>query len=594
MILKELSLKVKLVLFYVCVLFLSFFIIGYSLNKNLEENSLRELRIFLTEEAKIIALNLDIDNLKTENTVYLNKFSKALSSIIQNRITIIDVSGKVLLDTDLSISNPLELENHANRPEVRKALRGENSFEIRYSPTIKVNLLYVAVPLLKENKPIGVIRISMPLVQIKQKFETLRNAISFSFVIAFALSVFLGFLFINGITKPLNRIIYSAKKFSKGELKHKILVDSSDELGELARVLNEMSQNIEDKIKEIELQNQHLAAILQSMVEGIIVVDKDSRVISVNRPAEEIFEIKQEEVKDKLFLEVVSNNEIDDVISEVLRFGSFKSKELSLVWPIKKVFKLDASPIFENKEITGCLLVVHDFTEIRKLEVMRKDFVANVSHELKTPLTTIKGFVDTLKEGAFEDKKNALNFLNIISEHTLRLENLINDLLSLSHIESKEIILKKTFFDICALVDNVLKSFQFNLDKNNIIVENKLNNPLLVFADKDKITQVINNLVDNAMKFNKENGSIKIYSLKEDSFVKIFIEDSGIGIPKEDLPRIFERFYRVDKARSRDMGGTGLGLSIVKHIVELHNGSVGVDSIEGSGSKFYFILPLAA
>ena len=594
MILKELSLKVKLVLFYVCVLFLSFFIIGYSLNKNLEENSLRELRIFLTEEAKIIALNLDIDNLKTENTVYLNKFSKALSSIIQNRITIIDVSGKVLLDTDLSISNPLELENHANRPEVRKALRGENSFEIRYSPTIKVNLLYVAVPLLKENKPIGVIRISMPLVQIKQEFETLRNAISFSFVIAFALSVFLGFLFINGITKPLNRIIYSAKKFSKGELKHKILVDSSDELGELARVLNEMSQNIEDKIKEIELQNQHLAAILQSMVEGIIVVDKDSRVISVNRPAEEIFEIKQEEVKDKLFLEVVSNNEIDDVISEVLRFGSFKSKELSLVWPIKKVFKLDASPIFENKEITGCLLVVHDFTEIRKLEVMRKDFVANVSHELKTPLTTIKGFVDTLKEGAFEDKKNALNFLNIISEHTLRLENLINDLLSLSHIESKEIILKKTFFDICALVDNVLKSFQFNLDKNNIIVENKLNNPLLVFADKDKITQVINNLVDNAMKFNKENGSIKIYSLKEDSFVKIFIEDSGIGIPKEDLPRIFERFYRVDKARSRDMGGTGLGLSIVKHIVKLHNGSVGVDSIEGSGSKFYFILPLAA
>ena len=592
MILKELSLKVKLVLFYVCVLFLSFFIIGYSLNKNLEENSLRELRIFLTEEAKIIALNLDIDNLKTENTVYLNKFSKALSSIIQNRITIIDVSGKVLLDTDLSISNPLELENHANRPEVRKALRGENSFEIRYSPTIKVNLLYVAVPLLKENKPIGVIRISMPLVQIKQEFETLRNAISFSFVIAFALSVFLGFLFINGITKPLNRIIYSAKKFSKGELKHKILVDSSDELGELARVLNEMSQNIEDKIKEIELQNQHLAAILQSMVEGIIVVDKDSRVISVNRPAEEIFEIKQEEVKDKLFLEVVSNNEIDDVISEVLRFGSFKSKELSLVWPIKKVFKLDASPIFENKEITGCLLVVHDFTEIRKLEVMRKDFVANVSHELKTPLTTIKGFVDTLKEGALEDKENALNFLNIISEHTLRLENLINDLLSLSHIESKEIILKKTFFDICALVDNVLKSFQFNLDKNNIIVENKLNNPLLVFADKDKITQVINNLVDNAMKFNKENGSIKIYSLKEDSFVKIFIEDSGICIPKEDLPRIFERFYRVDKARSRDMGGTGLGLSIVKHIVELHNGSVGVDSIEGSGSKFYFILPL--
>lgn len=594
MILKELSLKVKLVLFYVCVLFLSFFIIGYSLNKNLEENSLRELRIFLTEEAKIIALNLDIDNLKTENTVYLNKFSKALSSIIQNRITIIDVSGRVLLDTDLSISNPLELENHANRPEVRKALRGENSFEIRYSPTIKVNLLYVAVPLLKENKPIGVIRISMPLVQIKQEFETLRNAISFSFVIAFALSVFLGFLFINGITKPLNRIIYSAKKFSKGELKHKILVDSSDELGELARVLNEMSQNIEDKIKEIELQNQHLAAILQSMVEGIIVVDKDSRVISVNRPAEEIFEIKQEEVKDKLFLEVVSNNEIDDVISEVLRFGSFKSKELSLVWPIKKVFKLDASPIFENKEITGCLLVVHDFTEIRKLEVMRKDFVANVSHELKTPLTTIKGFVDTLKEGALEDKENALNFLNIISEHTLRLENLINDLLSLSHIESKEIILKKTFFDICALVDNVLKSFQFNLDKNNIIVENKLNNPLLVFADKDKITQVINNLVDNAMKFNKVNGSIKIYSLKEDSFVKIFIEDSGIGIPKEDLPRIFERFYRVDKARSRDMGGTGLGLSIVKHIVELHNGSVGVDSIEGSGSKFYFILPLAA
>ncbi len=345
------------------------------------------------------------------------------------------------------------------------------------------------------------------------------------------------------------------------------------------------------RINILETENNRMHAILNSMVEGVIAVDKDSRVLWLNPTAERIFNISQNNAQGNIFLEVFPNNDIAEVISLVLKSGELVSKELTLIWPIQKVFQVNASPIFESKATSGCLLVIHDITEIRRLETMRRDFVANVSHELRTPLTSIKGFVETLLEGAVEDKENSVNFLKIINTHVDRLNTLINDLLDLSHIESKEIVLKKDKFILAGLVNEVILGFKSQAKKKQIEISSALPEGLEIVADKSKIEQVFTNLINNAIKYNKEKGFVKIYSQQLADKIKIVVEDCGSGIPAKDIPRIFERFYRVDKARSRLLGGTGLGLSIVKHIVELHFGSVGVESTEGLGSEFWFILP---
>jgi two-component system phosphate regulon sensor histidine kinase PhoR len=253
--------------------------------------------------------------------------------------------------------------------------------------------------------------------------------------------------------------------------------------------------------------------------------------------------------------------------------------------------QINVSPIFEHNKVTGAVAVIHDMTQLKHLEIMRRDFVANVSHELKTPLTSIKGFVETLLEGALEDKENSAAFLKIVDNHVDRLNTLIDDLLELSHLESKEMVLNKNRFGLVGLVDEVVLGFKSQAKKRGVEIKSDLPAGLEILADRGKIEQVFTNLIHNAVKYNKENGFVRIYSQDLDDKLKIIVEDSGSGIPAKDISRIFERFYRVDKARSRQLGGTGLGLSIVKHIIELHAGSVGVESTEGLGSKFFFIIP---
>ncbi|MDP1853710.1 MAG: ATP-binding protein [Candidatus Omnitrophota bacterium] len=356
--------------------------------------------------------------------------------------------------------------------------------------------------------------------------------------------------------------------------------------------LKESLEDRDSQIRDLERQAASLRRVLASMAEGVIILDKDTRIISLNSSAEKIFGISEKEVLGKLFLAVVPNNDISELISKVLNKREFVSQELTLVWPIQRTFQVNASLIpEEDGAINRCLLVIHDISEIRRLEKVRSDFVANVSHEIKTPLTSIKGFVETLLEGALEDKENAKHFLNIIQDHANRLDNLVSDLLSLSFLESKEIVLEKQKVDLGRLASDILSGFRSQLRKKSIEIRNELPSGLSITADRDKLGQVFTNLIDNAVKFNREKGIIRIYSQDLDNKVKLIVEDNGLGIPVKDIPRIFERFYRVDKARSHEMGGTGLGLSIVKHIIELHDGTVGVESTEGIGSKFFFILP---
>ena len=587
------SFKSKLILSYVLVILVSFAFIAFFLDKNLEENSLHNIQSSLVTQAHLIENQITAESIKKEDITSIGILVKTLGPKTNCRITVIDKKGIVLADSEKSKQDVLNMENHINRPEVRTALAGDIGIDTRYSSTLKIDMLYVAVPLKDKNEIIGILRLALPLESVQKTLFAIRKIVVIGLVFALVLAFVLGSIMAGNTIRPINRMIHVSRRFSEGDFTRRILQSPKDEIGELADTLNKMAQNIEDKIKEVKTQNQKLAAIFNSMIEGVIVVDKEGHIISINPTIEKIFEISKKDVEKKAFLEAIRNNDISDVISSVLKKGQPVSAELTLMYPVRKISEVNATPIFDNNEVTGCLVVIHDITEIRKLETVRSDFIANVSHELKTPLTSIKGFIETLLEGALDDKQNNRSFLTIIQEHAERLNNLVNDLLSLSHLESKEITLDKDNMNLRQLVEGVILGFKAQLKKRNIEVKDELPPNLSIKLDKNRIEQVITNLIDNAIKFNKEKGNIKIYNQDANGRIKIIVEDSGIGIPEKDITRIFERFYRVDKARSRELGGTGLGLSIVKHIVELHNGSVGVESTEGFGSKFWLVLPKA-
>ncbi|MCU0651440.1 MAG: cell wall metabolism sensor histidine kinase WalK [Candidatus Omnitrophica bacterium] len=593
MIFKKQSFKFKLIFSYFLVVLFSFGLVAFFLDKKLEENSLQDLKSSLINQANLIETQISTEAIQNESLLYLSELVKNFSQKNNARLTIIGLSGKVLADSEKSQTDLQGMENHASRPEFKQALVGSTGESIRYSSTLRIDMLYVAIPLRYKKAVIGAIRVALPLENVRRNLLVIRKAVTLGFLFALGLAFVFGSMLAGTIIKPVNKIIHASRRFSLGDFSRKILHDSQDEIGELARTLNKMAEDIEEKVREITIQSQQLTAVFNSMIEGVVVLDKESRIVSINSAIEKIFAIKKKEAQGKLFLEVIRNSDIAEEISRALKKGESVSRELILSWPVQGVFQVNVAPIYEKQGmINGSLLVLHDITEIRKLETMRRDFVANVSHELKTPLTSIKGFVETLLEGALNDKENSLHFLEIVHEHTNRLDNLINDLLELSRIESREIELDSQEIKLRDLFNKVILGFTSQLNKKNIKIENNLQSGLMILADKDKIEQVITNLLANAIKFNRDNGFVKIYSQDLTGKTKVIVEDSGIGIPTKDLPRIFERFYRVDKARSRELGGTGLGLSIVKHIIELHKGSVGVESVEGLGSKFWFNLPI--
>ncbi len=586
------SFKFKLILSYLLVVLVSFGVIAFFLDRQLEDNSLRDIKTSLINQGKLIENQIAAESLNKTGTVYLETLVRTLSPRIKCRLTIINSEGKVLAESEKSNQEISLMESHRNRLEVAKALNGEIGIDTRYSSTLKINMMYVALPLKDKSEIIGALRLALPLESVQRALFEIRKTVFVGLLFALVLAFILGSVVSGRTVKSINRIIQISRKFSEGDFSRRITHGSKDEIDELAATLNKMAQDIEDKIKEIRKQNQELSAVLNSMIEGVVVVDKAGYVVSINPTVEKIFGVMKGDAEGKYFLEAIRNNDISGVINDVLKKGESASGEISLVWPVRKIFQINATPIFDNEKVGGCLAVIHDITEIRRLETMRSDFVANVSHELKTPLTSIKGFVETLLESALDDKENNRIFLKIIQDHAERLNNLVNDLLSLSYLESKDITLNKQDFDLRREAEEVILGFSSQLKKGGIEVKNELPADLSVKADKERVGQVLTNLLDNAIKFNKEKGSIRVYSQKSIGKLKIVVEDLGIGIPEKDIPRIFERFYRVDKARSRELGGTGLGLSIVKHIVELHGGRVGVESAEGFGSKFWFTLPV--
>lgn len=418
-------------------------------------------------------------------------------------------------------------------------------------------------------------------------------SVSFLLFTAALLALLLTLIISKLFIRPIKQIQKTTEKITQGDFKGHLPLRRKDELGNLASNLNQLSSELQNKIIEIMHDKSELEAILASMVEGVIVIGKDERIVLLSSPIYNMLELRSQEAIGKPYWEIIRHQEINLSIQEALQDKKSLKKEVAIYAPAENHFNMQISCVLSDAgELAGIVAVFHDVTELRKLARMRSEFVANVSHEFKTPLTTIKGFVETLKEGALHDPEKSQKFLNIIQTHTQRLEYLVNDLLTLSAIETKGETLNLERTPLLSIIEPVIRLFNDRLENKHLQLTLSVQKNLPPLSiDRVKMEQVFLNLLDNAIKFTPSKGKIAIKAVSTDDSIRIDIEDTGIGIEQKHLPHLFERFYRVDKSRSRELGGTGLGLSIVKHILSLHQGKISVQSQPEKGSVFSVFIP---
>jgi len=429
---------------------------------------------------------------------------------------------------------------------------------------------------------------------IEQSSELVWGVVFAGAAIGLFLTLLLGISLNHSTFKEISQMTEIATQYMRGDFSHKISVEGDEMLEGFARAMNRMRKTLKGSLFEAEGEKTKATAILENMAEGVIAVDQNKKILITNPSAHAIFQMKSDATHGRDLLEVVKSSQIDELMDKALKRGETITIEVGLPFAGNKVLRVNAVGMVGNKNGLRGILVCRDITKMRQLENMQREFVANVSHELKTPLTSIKGFAETLLNGANKDPEKSEKFLRLIEEDSNRLSRLIDDILELSKIESKGALLKYEALDISEEIEKGLTLFSNLISEKKIIIQNKLRYVTLpkIRADQDQLYQVLLNLLENGIKFNREGGSLVIDADKQGDFLLISVHDTGTGVPKEDIPRIFERFYRVDKARSRALGGTGLGLSIVKHIIEEHGGAVSCTSEMGKGSTFTLSIPL--
>ncbi len=510
---------------------------------------------------------------------------------IDTRFTVILTSGKVVGD---SLEHPAKMDNHRDRPEIMKAMSGHTGSSIRYSATLNQRMMYLAKPVKQNKNILAIIRISIPVTAVDTVTKAIRRRIMIGGVLAAILSSLLCLYVSRRIVRPIEEMRKGADKFAKGALGHRLFQPRTLELAGLADAMNQMAKELEERMKTVISQRNEYEAVLSSMIEGVIAIDENEHVISVNRSAARILDVDPIAIKGRSIQEVIRNRDLHEFVTETLSRGSHIEGDFIIHGGKDRIINIHSIPLYDPGENRiGMLAVLNDVTKIRHLEEVRQDFVANVSHEIKTPLTTIKGFVETIINNFDEDREETQRFLSITLKHVDRLNAIICDLLILSEIEQKdekkEINLSQ--IKIGNVIETAIQVITSKAMEKSIQIDLSCNTDAMLNIDVPLIEQALVNLLDNAIKYSPENSHIRVQTDLTESDVHICISDEGMGIPKEHLPRLFERFYRVDKARSRNLGGTGLGLAIVKHIILAHSGRVSVDSTPGMGSAFSIYLP---
>lgn len=520
----------------------------------------------------------------------INEVCGRLGKLISTRLTVILSSGKVMGDSQ---EDTRRMDNHADRPEIKEAMQGRVGVSTRYSFTLDRNMMYVAVPLGQQGRVVQVIRASLPMAAIDQAIRSLYLKIALGGLGVALLVAALGFLIARRISGPLDDLKRGAGRFARGDLDRPLPLPDTDELASLAEVLNNMAEQLQNQIETLTRQGEKQEAILASMAEGVLALDAQGRLITINGAGAEMLGLSPETVQNLPIQEVVQVPGLQSFLTRTLSHREPIEGEVEIKTNGKKIIKARGTTLRDSQGTSlGTLIVLHDITQMRQLENTRRDFVANVSHELKTPITSIKGFVETLLAGALKEPKNAENFLRIIGKQADRLNEIIDDLLSLSRIEQEaergQIFLKGQ--KIKGVLESALQVCQAKAAARKINLQLDCPDDLRAHITPPMLEQALVNLVDNAVKFSETGSLVQVEAQRAGPQVIIRVRDQGPGIPPEHLPRIFERFYRVDAGRSRKIGGSGLGLAIVKHIALAHRGRVTVESTPGKGTVFSLFL----
>ena len=563
------------------------------LDKSMREHTYQRIRTDLKKQISLVGSYLEEDFIQNIKSYELDKIADKIGKNLELRVTIINLDGRVFGDSELDGDELIGVENHLHRLEVQQALKSEIGESRRFSTTVKKDMFYIAA-VYGKNKTQGIIRLAMPLLEIELISDRVKKILVASLLFAFILAIIISFLASVFISKPVREISLITQDAAQGNFSKRVLIASNDEMGDLGKAFNHMSEQIKLKLQEVNLSKSRLEAVLLSMFEGIMVVDSGGTILLMNQRLKDFLLIKDNPVSKKP-IEAIRNIEIQEITDCVLKADcGVEACEISVLTPQEKILSVHATPVIRENNPEGAVLVFYDMTNLRQLEKMRRDFVANVSHELRTPISSIKGYAETLLDGALEDKENARDFLKIIYSASERLARLIDDLLDLSKIESDKFGMTLKACPLKPIVTRVIAGLQKQAQDKEVIIKIEIAQDLPdIFADEARIAQVLLNLIDNAVKYNRQKGIITISTKEKNEFVQVDVSDTGVGISDKDLPRLFERFYRVDKARSRELGGTGLGLSIVKHIVSAHHGEVSVKSVLGQSSTFSFTIPKA-
>ena len=524
----------------------------------------------------------------------LTRLCRSLGQRTGTRITVILPSGDVIADSD---EDPTRMSNHAERPEVREAIAGRAGSSTRFSHTLGHAHRYVAVPVQATDGTRAVLRASVPMTAQKEALDTIYTEIALGGLMIAVLAAGLALLFVRRITRPLEQMKRGAERFAGGDFSQRLSISDNTEIGALAHTLNQMAEQLEERIRTIMRQQQQEKAVLTSMAGAALAVDSEEKLIVFNMAAERLLGAERDKVLGRHLLEAVRNLDIRKFLTDTLERQEPHQGEIVLMMEDEPRYLQASGSVLRDADerAIGALVVLNDVTRIRKLELLRKEFVANVSHELKTPITSIQGAAETLTGGAVEDPEAAQRFLAIIARHTKRLNAIIDDLLQLARIEQDdergEIVTGPR--PLAEVLRSAVETCAERAAKRRIAIALECDEGLRVIVEPRLLEQAVVNLLDNAVSYSDEGGPVRVEASAGSGEARIAVVDQGCGIPAKHHARLFERFYRVDKARSRELGGTGLGLAIVKHIAEAHGGRISVQSAPGQGSSFTIHLPLA-